>query len=227
MAAGVSGVDCVVAVGFSEMAVDWWPPGVPALPDVPELVRAPPVLTTAPGGADLVARWVVEAAPDTDSDGVLLPVDESEEVCVDSEARVEPDSPEAAEALRPGDPLAVEPDDDDEFDVDSDDVDGEPAEAVSAEATPYPVRMAVPTPRATASPPTRPICRAAPIASSWDSRSTAANFSLVMLAQPDIRVCEQLLEHSRKTFRVASVPSSQLPALSQSGACLAAVAGVR
>jgi hypothetical protein len=161
------------------MAVDWWPPAVPALPDVPELVRAPPVLTTAPGGADLVARWVVEAVPDTDSDGVLLPVDESEEVCVDSGARVDPDTPGAADALRLGDPLAVERDGDDEFEVDSDDVDDEAGEAGSAEATPYPVRMAVPTPRATASPPTRPINHAAPIASSQDSRPTAANFSLV------------------------------------------------
>lgn len=161
------------------MAVDWWPPAVPALPDVPELVRAPPVLTTAPGGADLVARWVVEAAPDTDSDCVLLPVDESEEVCVDSGAPVAPDTPEAADALRPGDPLAVERDGDDEFEVDSDDVDDEAAEPDSAEATPYPVRMAVPTARATASPPTRPIYRAAPIASSWDSRPTAANLSVV------------------------------------------------
>jgi hypothetical protein len=179
LAAGAGGVDCVVAAESSETAVDWWPPAEPALPEAPELVCAPPVLTTAPGGADLVARWVVEAAPDTDSDGVLVPVDESEEVCVDSGALVEPDTPEAADALRPGDPLAVERDGDDEFEVDCDDVDDEPAEPDSAEATPYPVRMAAPTPRATASPPTRPIYRAAPIASSWDSRPTAANLSVV------------------------------------------------
>ena len=129
-----------------------WPPSVSSLPDVAELVSAPPVLTTTPGGADLVARWVAEAAPDSDSACVLLPVDESEEVCVDSGAPVEPDTPEAADALRSGDPLAVERDGDDEFEVDSDDVDDEAAEPDSAEATPYPVRMAVPTPRATASP---------------------------------------------------------------------------
>jgi hypothetical protein len=161
------------------MAVDFWPPSVSSLPDVAELVSAPPVLTTTPGGADLVARWVVEAAPDSDSACVLPPVDESDEVCVDSGAPVEPDTPEAADALRSGGPLAVELDDDDEFEVDSDDADDEAAEPDSAEATPYPVRMAVPTPIATASPPTRPIYRAAPIASSWDSRPTAADFSLV------------------------------------------------
>jgi hypothetical protein len=147
LAAGCAEVDCVVAVEFSEMAVDCWSPAAPALPDGPELVCAPPVLTTSPGGADLVARWVVETAPESDPDGVLLRVDEFEELCVDPGARVEPDSP--AEA------------------VDSDDVDDEAAEAGSAEATPYPVRVAVPTPRATASPTTRPIYRAAPNASSW------------------------------------------------------------
>lgn len=181
------------------MAVDWRPPLVPALPEVPELVCAPPVLTTAPGGADLVACWVVEAAPDTDSDGALLPVDESEEVCVDSGAPVEPDTPEAAGALRlVGDPLAVERDGDDEFEVDSDDVDDEAAEPGSAEATPYPVRMAVPTPRATASPPTRPIYRAAPIASSWTADLRQQTLASSSRAQPDIRVCEQLLELLRK-----------------------------
>jgi hypothetical protein len=97
----VSPVLCAeVNVELSSAAVDWWPPAVPALPDVPELVRAPPVLTTAPGGADLVARSVVETPPDTDPDGVLLPVDESEELCVDRWATVEPDTPEAADALR-------------------------------------------------------------------------------------------------------------------------------
>jgi len=128
------------------MAVDFWPPSVSSLPDVAELVSAPPVLTTTPGGADLVARWVVEAAPDSDSACVLPPVDESAEVCVDSGAPVEPDTPEAADALRSGGPLAVELDDDDEFEVDSDDADDEAAEPDSAEATPYPVRMACPLP---------------------------------------------------------------------------------
>ena len=154
------------------MAVDFWPPSVSSLPDVAELVSAPPVLTTTPGGADLVARWVVEAAPDTDPVGAFLPVDESEDACVDPGAPAEPDTPEAADALRSGGPLAVELDDDDEFEVDSDDADDEAAEPDSAEATPYPVRMAVPTPRATASPATRPIHRAAATASSWTAGPT-------------------------------------------------------
>jgi hypothetical protein len=192
------------------MAVDSWPPAVPALPDVPELVRAPPVLTTAPGGADLLARWVVEAAPDTDPVGVLLPVDESEDACVDPGAPAEPDTPEAADALRPGDPLAVERDGDDEFEVDSDDVDDEATEPGSAEATPYPVRMAVPTPRATASPPTRPTYRAAPIASSWTADLPQQTLASSSRAQPDIRVCEQLLELLRKVDGV-QLPRKLIP----------------
>jgi hypothetical protein len=140
LAAGCAEVDCVVAVESSDIAVDCRPP---AAPDATELVCAPPVLTTSPSGADLVARSVVETASESDPDGaLLLPVDECEELWVDPGAPAEPDSPAGA--------------------VDSDDVDDEPAEAGSAEATPYPVRIAVPTPRATARPPTRPMYRAAP-----------------------------------------------------------------
>ncbi len=132
------------------------------------------MLTTTPGAADLVACSVVEASPDTDSACVLPLLDESEDVCVDSEAPVESDAPVAA------DPFEVDADGvDDELEVDADDADDEAAEPDSAEATPYPVRMAVPTPRATASPPTRPIYRAATIASSWTADPTAGNPSLV------------------------------------------------
>ena len=172
-----------------------------------ELVARRRCSPTTPGGADLVVRWVAEAAPDSDSAGVLPPVDESVEVCVDSGAPVEPDTPEAADALRSGDPLAVELDDDDEFEVDSDDADDEAAEPDSAEATPYPVRMAVPTPRATASPATRPIYRAAATASSWTARpqpqktlasSSRAQLDIRVCERLDVRVCEQLLELSRR-----------------------------
>jgi hypothetical protein len=142
-AAGCAEVDRFVAVESSELALGCWPPAAPEPPDEPELVCAPPVLTTSPSGADLVARSVVETASESDPDGaLLLPVDECEELWVDPGAPAEPDSPAGA--------------------VDSDDVDDEPAEAGSAEATPYPVRIAVPTPRATARPPTRPMYRAAP-----------------------------------------------------------------
>jgi hypothetical protein len=152
------------------VAVDCLPPAVPALPDVLELVCAPPVLTTTPGGADLVDCGDVEAAFDADPGDVLVLVDESAEVCVDPGAIDEPGAFEAADAPPFGDPLAVESGVDDEFEVDADDVDDGPAVSDSADATPYPVRTAVPTPRATASPPTRPIYRAAPIASSWGRR---------------------------------------------------------
>jgi hypothetical protein len=42
-------------------------------------------------------------------------------------------------------------------------LDGPDDAVVSADATPYPVAIAVPTPNATASPPTRPIWVAAPM----------------------------------------------------------------
>jgi septal ring-binding cell division protein DamX len=178
-----------VAVDSSPSAV----PSLPSLPDVAELVRAPPVLTTTPGGADLVARRVVEAAPDIDSACVLPPVDESEEVCVDSGAPVEPDTPEAADALGSADPLEVDSDD-------ADDEVAEPdsSEPDSAEATPYPVRMAMPTPRATASPPTRPMYRAAPITSSWTADLPQQTLASSSRAQMDIRVCKTVVELSRK-----------------------------
>jgi hypothetical protein len=136
LAADCSEVDRVVAVESSEVAVDCSPPVAPAPPDAPELVCAPPVLTTTPGRADLVARRIVETAPDSDRDGVLFWVDESEELCVGPGAPGEPDSPAPAASLRSGDPVAVERDGDEESEVDSDDVDDEPAEAGSAEATP-------------------------------------------------------------------------------------------
>ncbi len=117
-----AGLGSVVAAESSEDLSAAAVPSLPSLPDVAELVSAPPVLTTTPGGADLAPLRVVEAAPD-DSACVLPPVDESEEVCVDSGTRVEPDTPEAADGG-------------DEFEVDSDDPDDEAAEPDSAEATP-------------------------------------------------------------------------------------------
>jgi hypothetical protein len=52
-------------------------------------------------------------------------------------------------------PLPAEAEPEVEFDPDDED----PSDAVSAHATPPPAKIAAPTPRATASPPTRPIYR--------------------------------------------------------------------
>jgi hypothetical protein len=89
---------------------------------------------------------------DADTEEVPAPDGELDEGCVDSEL---------------DDPLLVAPlPADAALDDESDPEDEDSPDAVSADATPYPVKTAAPTPRATASPPTRPIYLEAPIASS-------------------------------------------------------------
>ncbi|MBV8350188.1 MAG: hypothetical protein JOZ49_22555 [Mycolicibacterium sp.] len=140
---------CLPTIGF-----DWW--SAPTIPKEGfEPVLAPPVLSTTPGVAEVVAPVDVDEDVEPDPVDVPVPVDEPEEALVDPE-------PE---------PLADDPDD-------PDDVEDDPPDAGAAQATPPPVKTAAPTPSATASPPIRPIYREAPIASSWvgdGSQSGAQN----------------------------------------------------
>jgi hypothetical protein len=103
-----------------------------------ELVWAPPVLTTTPGGACAVVDPVeVDVGLGSDvGSAVLVGL---------SAGSAESDAGVA--------------DVDESVDVDSDDDDSD--DGVSAHATPYPVTTAAPTPRATAKPPTRPTYEAA------------------------------------------------------------------
>jgi hypothetical protein len=103
---------CVAALG-----VDWRSRAGPALLEVSEPFFAPPVLTTAPGAAEVVDPVDVDAAVDPDPVDVPVLVEEPAEVVADPE-------PE---------PLA---DESDEFKVDPDDVDDDPPEAGAAHATP-------------------------------------------------------------------------------------------
>jgi hypothetical protein len=106
--------------------------GVPVVPNVPVLVWA--LTTVPPVTVFVVVLDGVVSSSGSVATGVL---DGSVEVCVLVVVVV-------VLVVVPVDPLAVS--DGGGFDVVS-----------SAEATPYPVAMAVPTPNATASPPTRPI----------------------------------------------------------------------
>ena len=102
---------CLATIGF-----DWRPWPTPTIPKkVFEPLFAPPVLTTAPGAAELVAP--VDVDVDADPVDVPVPVDEPAEVFADA-------APE---------PLADEPD---AFEVDPDDVEDDPPEAGAAQATP-------------------------------------------------------------------------------------------
>ncbi len=106
---------------------------VSVVPDVPVLVCA---LTTPLVGSVVVAVVPVVGVP-LPCSGVDGSVDGSVDVCVLVLVVV---------VFVSVDPLAVDVSDDGEFDV-----------ASSADAMPYPVAIAVPTPNATANPPTRPI----------------------------------------------------------------------
>jgi len=106
----------------ASVVVDWW---APAAPDVVELLCAPPVLTTTPDAAAVVAPVDVEAGVDPDPVEVCVPVDELVEVVADAEAvdvPAVPVVPEVAVAPPVAEPLADEPD--------------ESVEAGSADATP-------------------------------------------------------------------------------------------
>jgi hypothetical protein len=86
---------------------------------------------------------------DADTEVVTAPDGEPTEGCVDSEL---------------ADPLLVAPlPVDAELDDESGPDDEDSPDAVSAHATPCPAKTAAPTPRATASPPTRPIYLEAPM----------------------------------------------------------------
>jgi hypothetical protein len=109
------------------------------VPDAGELVCDPPVLLPA----------------DVDPEEISAPDDEAADDC------------DVSEVADP--PLAVLLPAEAELDDESDPDDEDPSDVGSAHATPCPAKTAAPTPRATASPPTRPIYRAAPIASPLSS----------------------------------------------------------
>jgi pyruvate/2-oxoglutarate dehydrogenase complex dihydrolipoamide acyltransferase (E2) component len=163
------------AGGLPTIGFDWWPRSAPTIPrEVFEPVLAPPVLTTTPGVAELVAP--VDVDEDVEPDPVdVAPVDVDEDVEPDPvDVPVPVDEPAEVFADPEPEPLADDPDDPD----DPDDVEDDPPDAGAAQATPPPVKTAAPTPSATASPPIRPIYREAPIASSWvgdGSQSGAQN----------------------------------------------------
>jgi hypothetical protein len=119
---------------------------VPAVVDAPELVCAPPVLAVTP------APFLGELLSDADPDEVAPLDDDPARACGDLEVV----DPLLAAPL----PADVEPDDE------SDPDDEDPSDVGSADAIPCPVKTAAPTPKATASPPTRPIYLEAPMASS-------------------------------------------------------------
>lgn len=97
----------VLCVGASS---DCPAPAVPALPDVLELFSAPPVLTTTPGEADVVAPVDVEAAVDPDPVDVGVLVEDPVEVFADPEPVDEPVVLEVLVAPPVPEPLADEPD---------------------------------------------------------------------------------------------------------------------
>lgn len=94
---------------------------------------------------------------DADTEEVPAPDGEPAEGCVDPELA----DPPLVALL----PVGAELDDASDFD------DEDSPGAVSAHATPWPAKTAAPTPSETASPPTRPIYREAPIASPLSSES--------------------------------------------------------
>src|ERR1700737_2937957 len=122
------GVDAVSALASDDAVPDAGcvAAPVPALLEVSEPFFAPPVLTTAPGAAEVVDPVDVDPAVDPDPVDVPVLVEEPAEVVADPE-------PE---------PLA---DESDEFEVDPDDVDDDPPEGGAAPATPKRENTAAPT----------------------------------------------------------------------------------
>ena len=129
---------------------------VSALPDVVELVWAPPVLTTAPGpaGADADSEDVDVVSDGDPGADVIGRISDPPNVCFgpDTKGSTEPkvsgaesDTDDAGELVDddPDEPEEEGEAEDDELDV-------------SAHATPCQVATAAPTPKATANPPTRP-----------------------------------------------------------------------
>jgi hypothetical protein len=109
-----------------------------------ELVWAPPVLTTSPGGA-------CDVVDPVEVDGVC-----SEPFVCSAAVAVVPLSACVESASVVEDVEDSDVDDVDDDSVDDDSEDNEPGVSAHATGNPYPVTTAAPTPRATAKPPTRP-----------------------------------------------------------------------
>jgi hypothetical protein len=139
----LSGTDVLVdSASCSSLGLDFF--GAAALSSSsfePELVWAPPVLTTTPGGACDVVDPVEVDEGLSSSDGS----DGSDVTGVLGVSILSAGSAEGGVA-----------DVDESVDVDSADDDSDDGVSAHATGNPYPVTTAAPTPRATAKPPTRP-----------------------------------------------------------------------
>ena len=157
---GAAAVATGVTTAVEEVVVSSGAAVVSALPDVVELVWAPPVLTTTPGpaGADADSEDV-DVVPDDDPGAdVIGRVGDPPDVFFgpDPEGSTEPEvSGAESDPDDAGELVDDDPDEPEEEGEAEDELD------VSAHATPCPVATAAPTPKATANPPTRPTYDAA------------------------------------------------------------------